>query len=147
MNCKETPLENYLYDSCAYDSELERKNITSEIKSDIARVEVYGKIPRRTVRIPTFADGTYSPDFMYVINRNDGKKQLNLVVETKDKDKDHIDPEEKRKFTAAKKLFEKLKDEIPDVYYRPQISKQGMTEIIESIVKGDDLDSDLYSEE
>lgn len=147
LNCKETPLESYLYDSCAYDSELERKNITSEIKSDIARVEVYGKIPRRTVRIPTFADGTYSPDFMYVINRNDGKKQLNLIVETKDKDKDHIDPEEKRKFTAAKKLFEKLKDEIPDVYYRPQISKQGMTEIIESIVKGDDLNSDLYSEE
>ena len=71
------------------------------------------------MRIPTFADGTYSPDFMYVINRNDGKKQLNLVVETKDKDKDHIDQEEKRKFTAAKKLFEKLKDEIPDVYYRP----------------------------
>ena len=144
LNCKETPLENYLYDSCAYDSDLERNNIIHSIKSKIASVEVYGKIPRRTVRIPTYADGTYSPDFMYVINHASGKKQLNLVVETKDKTKDHIDPEERRKFSAAHKLFEKLKDEIPDVYYRPQISKQDMTEIIESVVKGNDINNDLY---
>ncbi|MGN0728445.1 type III restriction-modification system endonuclease [Treponema sp.] len=144
LNCKETPLENYLYDSCAYDSDLEKNNITHGIKSNIASVEVYGKIPRRTVRIPTYADGTYSPDFMYVINHTSGKKQLNLVVETKDKTKDHIDPEERRKFTAAHKLFEKLKNDVPDVYYRPQISKQDMTEIIESVVKGEDANSDLY---
>ena len=144
LNCKETPLENYLYDSCAYDSDLERNNITHGIKSNIASVEVYGKIPRRTVRIPTYADGTYSPDFMYVINHSSGKKQLNLVVETKDKTKDHIDPEERRKFTAAHKLFEKLKEEVPNVYYRPQISKQDMTQIIESVVKGEDVNSDLY---
>ena len=144
LNCKETPLENYLYDSCVYDSDLERSNITHDIKSSIASVEVYGKIPRRTVRIPTYADGTYSPDFMYVINKQNGKQQLNLVVETKDKTKDHIDPEERRKFTAAKKLFEKLRKEVPDVYYRPQISKQDMAEIIESVVKGDDINNDLY---
>ncbi|MFC2603824.1 MAG: hypothetical protein ACFNX0_07995, partial [Treponema sp.] len=78
------------------------------------------------------------------IKRNDGKKQLNLVVETKDKTKDHIDPEERRKITAAKKLFEKLQKEVPDVYYRPQISRQDMTEIIESVVKGDDINNDLY---
>lgn len=144
LNCKEKPLENYLYDSCAYDSDLERSNITHSVKSSIASVEVYGKIPRRTVRIPTYADGTYSPDFMYVINHTSGKRQLNLVVETKDKTKDHIDPEEKRKFTAAHKLFEKLKDELPDVHYSPQISKQDMTEIIESVVKGKDVNNDLY---
>lgn len=96
------------------------------------------------MRIPTYADGTYSPDFMYVINHSSGKKQLNLVVETKDKTKDHIDPEERRKFTAAHKLFEKLKEEVPDVYYRPQISKQDMTQIIESVVKGEDVNGDLY---
>ena len=144
LNCKETPLENYLYDSCAYDSDLERNNIVHGIKSNIASVEVYGKIPRRTVRIPTYADGTYSPDFMYIINHTSGKKQLNLVVETKDKTKDHIDPEERRKFTAAHKLFEKLQKEGQEVYYRPQISKQDMREIIESVVKGEDVNSDLY---
>lgn len=45
--------------------------------------------------------------------------------------------EKKRKFSAAHKLFEKLKDEIPDVCYIPQISSQDMTEIIESVVKGE----------
>ena len=96
------------------------------------------------MRIPTYADGTYSPDFMYVIKHSSGKKQLNLVVETKDKTKDHIDPEERRKFSAAHKLFEKLQKELPDVHYCPQISKQDMTEIIESVVKGEDKNSDLY---
>ena len=143
FNDTKAPLENYLYDSCAYDSDLEHKNITTEIKSSIASVEVYGKIPRRTVRIPTYADGTYSPDFMYVIKRNDGKKQLNLVVETKDKDKDHIDGEERRKFTAARKLFEKLQAEIPNVCYCPQLFKQDMTAIIESAVKGEEVNGDL----
>ena len=145
LNCKETPLEKYLYDSCAYDSDLERENITHQIKSDIASVEVYGKIPRRTVRIPTYADGTYSPDFMYVIKHHSGKQQLNLVVETKDKKKDEIDPEERRKFAAAKKLFEKLQEEIPNVHYSPQITRQSMTEIIESVIKGEDVNNDLYS--
>lgn len=144
MTARERPLKNYLYDSCAYDSELEKQNIICETKSNIASIEVYGKIPRRTVRIPTYADGTYSPDFMYVIKHTNCKKQLNLVVETKDKDKDHIDPEEKRKFTAAKKLFERLQDEVPNVYYCPQISKQDMTKIIESLVKGEKMNGDLY---
>ena len=72
------------------------------------------------------------------------KKQLNLVVETKDKTKDNIDPEERRKISAAHKLFEKLKGGLPDVYYRPQISRQSMTEIIESVVKGEELNGDLY---
>ncbi len=105
---------------------------------------MYGKIPRRTVRIPTYADGTYSPDFMYVIRHNDGKKQLNLVVETKDKDKDHIDPEKRRKFCAAKKLFEKLQQEVPNVRYCPQISKQDMTQVIESVVKEETINAALY---
>ena len=59
---------------------------------------------------------------MYVINHNNGKQHLNLIVETKD----HIDPEERRKISAARHLFDNLKKELPNVYYRPQLSKQGM---------------------
>ena len=99
-------LDNYLYDACCYDSALERENIVQEVLSDIAEVEVFGKIPKRTVRIPTYADGTYSPDFMYVVKRKDGKRQLNLVVETKDKTE--LDPEEMRKIKCAQKLFEEM---------------------------------------
>ena len=45
---------------------------------------------------------------------------------------------------VSKKLFEKLQKEVQDVYCRPQISKQDMTEIIESVVMGDDINNDLY---
>ena len=41
-------------------------------------------------------------------------------------------------------MLEKLKEEVPNVYYRPQISKQDMTQIIESVVKGEDVNGDLY---
>ncbi|NMB95084.1 MAG: type III restriction-modification system endonuclease, partial [Clostridiaceae bacterium] len=44
-----TPSDKYLYDSFAYDSPLEKKNIMT----DIEEVVVYGKIPRSSIAIPT----------------------------------------------------------------------------------------------
>lgn len=126
-------LDNYLYDVCCYDSQLERENITNDVISDIAEVEVFGKIPKRTVRIPTYADGTYSPDFMYVIKKKDGTKQLNLVVETKDKSE--IDPEEGRKINSAKKLFEQMQKELSNVKFTAQLRGHTMVKIIEDIIK------------
>ncbi len=75
-----TPSAKYLYDSYAYDSPLEKDNITAEIEEVI----VYGKIPRSSIAIPVITGGMYSPDFMYVVKRADGGKELNIVVETKD---------------------------------------------------------------
>ena len=43
------PSEKYLYDTFAYDSPLEQKNIMA----DIEEVVVYGKIPRSSIAIPT----------------------------------------------------------------------------------------------
>ncbi len=126
-------LDNYLYDTCCYDSALERENIVQEVLSDIAEVEVFGKIPKRTVRIPTYADGTYSPDFMYVIRRKDGRQQLNLIVETKDKTE--LDPEETRKIQCAQKLFEEMQKQISGVRYTKQLHGEQMVKIIESIIK------------
>ena len=57
------PSEKYLYDAYAYDSTLEKNNITA----DIEEVIVYGKIPRSSIAIPTITGGMYSPDFMYVV--------------------------------------------------------------------------------
>ncbi len=126
-------LDNYLYDACCYDSQLEKDNITLDIKSQIAEVEVFGKIPKRTVRIPTYADGTYSPDFMYIVKKKDGSRQLNLVVETKDKTE--LDPEEVRKITCAQKLFEEMQREVPNVRYRKQLHSDKMVEIVEDLFR------------
>ncbi len=125
------PPANYLYDACCYDSQLEKENIEGFI-SEIAEVEVFGKIPRRTVRIPTYADGTYSPDFMYVVNKKDGSKQLNLIVETKNEKE--LDPQEVRKISCAKKLFEELQREVPNVRFKKQLSGERMVEIVESLL-------------
>lgn len=79
--------DKYLYDTKAYDSPLELEDIESDIDgglSGIAEVIVYGKIPRRSIAIPTIAGGSYSPDFMYVVRKTNGEKELNIVVETKD---------------------------------------------------------------
>jgi type III restriction enzyme len=75
-----TPVEKYLYDAYAYDSPLEKENI----QSAISEVIVYGKIPRSSISIPTITGQSYSPDFMYVVQKTDGSKILNIVVETKD---------------------------------------------------------------
>ena len=124
-------LDKYLYNACCYDSQLERENITTDITSSIAEIEVFGKIPKRTVRIPTYADGTYSPDFMYIVKKKDGSKQLNLVVETKDKTE--LDPEENRKIDCAKKLFEEMQREVDNVRFRKQLRGEEMVKIIEEL--------------
>jgi type III restriction enzyme len=72
---KGTPLENYLYDTILFDSEIEESNIIENISS----VEVFGKIPKRTMQIPFIDGSTYSPDFMFVIKDKEDKPTINLV--------------------------------------------------------------------
>ncbi|WJE43098.1 type III restriction-modification system endonuclease [Bacillus halotolerans] len=111
---KGTPLENYLYDNILFDSEIEEKNIIENISS----VEVFGKIPKRTLQIPFIDGSTYSPDFMYVVRDKDGKPTINLVVESKGvKKKQELREIEDDKIDAVTKLFDKIKvKEVKDKY-------------------------------
>ncbi len=128
---KGTPTEKYLYDKFAYDSDLERENITKDIES----VKVYGKIPRKSIRIPTFI-GTYSPDFMYIVKRENGEEDLNLIVETKDvATENDLRNNEKIKIECAKIFFNNLKKDGYNVYFEDQLNKKGMGEILEKLVK------------
>src|SRR5699024_2233743 len=111
---KGTPLETYLYDTILYDSEIEENNIIENISS----VEVYGKIPKRTLQIPFIDGSTYSPDFMYVVRDKNGQPTINLVVESKGvKKTQEIREIEDDKIDAATKLFDKIKiNETQDKY-------------------------------
>ncbi|GIN19408.1 type III restriction-modification system endonuclease [Siminovitchia fordii] len=103
---KGTPLDTYLYDTILYDSEIEENNINENISS----VEVYGKIPKRTLQIPFIDGSTYSPDFMYVVRDKNGQPTINLVVESKGvKKTQEIREIEDDKINAATKLFGKIK--------------------------------------
>ena len=127
--------DKYLYDTICYDSPLEKKNILE----DISEVVVYGKIPRRSISIPTIADSTYSPDFMYVVKRASGEKELNIIVETKDVEgKQNLRGNEKTKITCAELFFEQLKIDGYNVHFSPQINNKGMKTIISELIKQHD---------
>ena len=72
--------ENYLYDQYVYDSEIEHEVLKVNPPTSVV---VYGKLPRRSIKLPTYTGGTTSPDFVYAIKQDDEPLQLHLVVETK----------------------------------------------------------------
>ncbi|MGO5676664.1 hypothetical protein ACTOTM_20190 [Bacillus subtilis] len=86
-------------------------NQENNIIENISSVEVYGKIPKRTMQIPFIDGSTYSPDFMYVIKDKEGKPTINLVVESKGvKKKQDLRGTEDHKIEAANKLFDMVKE-------------------------------------
>lgn len=131
--------DKYLYDAKAYDSPLELDNIESDIEgglSGIAEVIVYGKIPRSSIAIPTIAGGTYSPDFMYVVKKDNGDKVLNIVVETKDvENKSTIRGVEAAKIKCAEIFFKNLSAQGYNVHFRTQLNNKKMLQIVKEVVK------------
>lgn len=92
----------FLLENLYYDSDIEKQNIKEEIKD----VEVFTKIPSRSIRIPVAGGKSYSPDFAYVINYKNGEKKLNFIVESKGvKGSQNLRNEEKFKIEHAKQFF------------------------------------------
>ena len=130
--------EKYLYDTKAYDSPLELENIEADIDgglSGIAEVVVYGKVPRSSIAIPTIAGGTYSPDFMYVVKKHNGEKELNIVVETKDvENKSELRGVEEAKIKCAEIFFKNLSVQGYNVYFRTQLNNKKMLQIVKEVM-------------
>ena len=130
--------DKYLYEKLVYDSPLERINIRNEVD----KVAVYGKIPTKSLQIPTIASSSYSPDFMYVVRNKDGHTSLNLIVETKDvKMENQMRIEERAKIKCAEKFFESLAKNGYNVSYQRQINNKGVSEIIKELLGEQDNNS------
>lgn len=126
-----TPQERYLYDTIAYDSDIEKNNIMEQIQE----VVVFGKIPKSSIRIPVANGGTYSPDFMYLVNKTDGTSELNLIIESKNYDSDRsLRDNENYKIECAKKLFAKLEDEGINIRFRKQLSTDKVGAIVRNLL-------------
>ncbi|WP_035670397.1 type III restriction-modification system endonuclease [Flavobacterium sp. 83] len=124
------PSEKYLYDRFAFDSPLEKNNILEQVQEVI----VYGKIPRRSISIPTITGQSYSPDFMYVVKKSDGNKVLNIIVETKDvKNESDLRNIESVKINCAKEFFKQLTIDGYSVAFHEQIRNTKMKQIIEDV--------------
>lgn len=124
--------KNYLYNSLAHDSDLELENI----RADIDSVIVYGKIPRKSISIPTIDGQTYSPDFMYLLKQKDGTQTLNLVVETKDYEHEaDLRKAEGYRIECAEVFFEALKTDGINVTFERQLKNDKMVSIIDDVLK------------
>ncbi|WP_299322085.1 type III restriction-modification system endonuclease, partial [uncultured Gemella sp.] len=125
--------EKFLFDSFVYDSELEKATIE---RSKIDEIVVFGKIPRKSIQVPLYFGGTTSPDFMYIIQRENGKPELNLIIETKDVQKDsELRTEEQLRIESAKKFFEALKQDGLNVTFKKQMKQDEIIKLINEIVE------------
>lgn len=125
------PPVKYLYDGYAHDSGLELQNI----KTEIDEVIVYGKIPSHSICIPTVASSNYNPDFMYVVKKVDGTKELNIVIETKAYDKEsHISPDEETKVSCAEEFFKAMTANGYTVRFCKQINSTSVKNVIDELV-------------
>uniref|UniRef100_UPI0007511690 type III restriction-modification system endonuclease n=1 Tax=Treponema endosymbiont of Eucomonympha sp. TaxID=1580831 RepID=UPI0007511690 len=85
------------------DSDLEHE-VLKLIPPD--EVVVFGKLPRRSIKVPTYTGGTTTPDFVYAIRRKGEKDiSLHLVVETKAQD---LRGAEQNAVAAQNKLFSNI---------------------------------------
>ena len=131
--------DRYLYDAYTYDSDLEQKNLVS---SDIDEVIVFGKIPRKSIAIPTVTNDSYSPDFMYMVKKTDGTKELNIIVETKGVDTPaNLRGVEEKKISCAKLFFDQLREDNPElnVSFHDQLNNKQIRTIIEDVIRGAEM--------
>lgn len=143
------PSAKYLYDAKAYDSDLELEDICCDeiVSPDIDSVTVYGKIPTKSVAIPTIMGGTYSPDFMYVVKRKGGKSELNIVIEVKDVEKESdLHKSEGMKIKCAEVFYEMLRKDGIDVRYQKQLRSQKLADIIAQVMKKTDMGVEIRVE-
>ena len=73
---------------------------------------------------------------MYIIQREKGKPELNLIIETKDVQKDSgLRTEEKLRIESAKKFFEALKQDGLNVAFKKQLKQEEIIKWICEIVE------------
>lgn len=70
------------------------------------KVTVFGKLPRRAIQVPKYTGGTTTPDFIYMIEKED-ETNVYLLVETK---AENMRIEDQRIIDIQTKFFESLKE-------------------------------------
>lgn len=126
--------DRYLYEAYTYDSEPERRNL---LHSDIQEVVVFGKIPKKSISIPTITNESYSPDFMYLVHKKDGSKELNIIIETKGVETPvHLREIEEKKISCAEVFFRQLREENPllSIHFRSQLNHRQLRDIIDEVI-------------
>jgi type III restriction enzyme len=126
------PTAKYLYDAYAFDSPLEKENL---LVDGIEEIVVYGKIPKSSIAIPTITGQSYSPDFMYVVKKDNGEKVLNVIVETKDvENQNTLRGIEQAKISCAKEFFNQLTIDGYKVEFKTQLNNKKIRQVIDEVI-------------
>ncbi|MCA9313598.1 type III restriction-modification system endonuclease, partial [Candidatus Saccharibacteria bacterium] len=100
--------DNYLYDEAVYDSEIEHEILRQVVPDSVV---VFGKLPRRSIQVPTFTGGTSSPDFVYAIReKNTNNIKIYALIEAKGKEESALSDIEKVALSAQAKMSSELKN-------------------------------------
>lgn len=129
--------DKYLYDLLRYDSEIEKNNINSNANKEVI---VYGKIPRRSIKIPKIDGHTTSPDFMYVIKENNNTQSINLVIETKGYENENgLSGNEIKDKKHQEKFFEQFKNDLAELNinftYIYQLENDELNKLVDGLLK------------
>lgn len=121
--------ENYLYDRAVYDSELEHEILKESLSSEVL---VFGKLPRRSIKVPTFTGGTTSPDFVYALrDRKTGAAAFYVLIEAKGKESTSLTTDEAVALLAQEKMSDELSG---DVEFRLVTRPEQVSEVIEGLL-------------
>ncbi len=121
--------DNYLYDEVLYESDLEHEILKVNPGSEVL---VFGKLPTRSIKVPTYTGGTSSPDFVYAIrDKQTDRVKMYALIEAKGKDEVSKTGSELATLEAQKKFADKL--EKIDIEVVNQASR--VSEILSSITK------------
>lgn len=122
--------EKYLYDRppLRYDSADPELKILQ--RSYGPKISVFGKLPKKAIKIPRFDNGTTTPDFIFKIEH--GSKPIYLVIETKAENM-RLGDEEIR--IIQQKYFDHLKES--GVYYQMATSEQEVHHLINKLENGE----------
>ena len=129
LHSDEEVAPSYYFNELFYDSDLEKKNIETEIEE----VVVFTKIPKNSIKIPVAGGKSYSPDFAYVLNFENKSKKLHFIVETKNTDEKSLREEEKQKIRHAEQFF----NGDVKIEFIKQFSNNKIVDLIEEIIKNE----------
>lgn len=122
--------EKYLYDRppLRYDSADPELKILKRTYGP--KISVFGKLPKKAIKIPRFDNGTTTPDFIFKIEHSN--KPIYLVIETKAENM-RLGDEEIR--IIQQKYFDQLKES--GVYYKMATSEQEVHDLINKLENGE----------
>ena len=98
------------------------------------KVTVFGKLPKQAIQVPKYTGGTTTPDFVYMIEREDASS-VYLLVETK---AENMRVGDRVILEAQRKFFEMLRNNAVNVEFAEATTAQAVYEKINTLIKRDE---------